>query len=174
MSGQPITMCFLYEIMSGIDTEQSSGPLSGVEISSFAESAIMATVCGRVSNLRRLHVAEYGGQGLTQGFYRQHESVNTLLAARLQIISRQISTIQGHPDSLLIFLAISAYMAILMLYETLESKQLSPGSLETALTSSKQRALDGVGELGMLITILSRLNHFEVNSHGPSGLLYVL
>ncbi|KAI9655139.1 MAG: hypothetical protein M1821_005622 [Bathelium mastoideum] len=131
----------------------------------------MATICGRVFNFRRQFMAEYGGQGLNPAFYQQHQSVNALLADRLQILSGQVASSQGHPNPILMFLAITAYMAIFMLCETIESKQLIPGSPEAALASSRQRSLDGAGELGMLITILSQFNHFETHPFTPISLL---
>ncbi|CAN8106524.1 unnamed protein product [Discula destructiva] len=172
MSGQPIVMCFIYEVIGGVDTVRPHSLASGAEISSLAESAIMATICGRTSKLRRELVAEYGGQGPTQGFYRQHQALGELLVARLQVISGQIpSSPDSHPDSMLVFLAISAYMAIFMLGEILEAKQLGAGSPAAALTSSKQRSRDGAGELGMLINILSQLNYFEIHPFTPIPLL---
>ncbi|KAL9078509.1 MAG: hypothetical protein Q9157_002565 [Trypethelium eluteriae] len=164
MNGQPIDMCYLHEVTTAVNTGRSSGALSRVEICPFAESAIMATICGRVLSFRRQFMAEYGGQGLAPGFYQQYQSVNALLVDRLQMLSQQVASSQGQPNPILIFLAITAHMAIFMLCETIESKQLIPGSPEAALASSKQRSLDGAGELGMLITILSQLNHFEVGS----------
>ena len=160
MSGQPVVTCFLHEIIDEIEAGRSPR----VEVSPFTELAIMATICEKVLNLKRELVTEYGGQGLTQGFYRQHQSVHALLVARLQIISGEISSRQGSPDSMWILLAITAHTAIFMLCETLESKQLGPGSLEAALTASKQRLLEGTRDMGGLVTILSQLNYFEVGS----------
>lgn len=164
MSGRPIDMCFLRGILSGADNGRSTCTLSGVDISPFAESTIMATICGRALNLKRQRVAEYEGQDLTQGFFRQYQSVNSLLVARLQILSRQISSTQGHPNPILIFLALSAHMAIFMLCEVLETANSAAGLLETEIAGSKKRSLDAVSELSVLIQTLSQLNYFEVNS----------
>ncbi|ETS87750.1 hypothetical protein PFICI_01578 [Pestalotiopsis fici W106-1] len=168
MSGQPIDMCYPSDIIGGIDAIK---PLMGVEIGPFAESAIMATVCGRVVNLRRQLMNEYGGQSLPPSFYRQHQSVNSILSNRLQIISRQVDSSQEHPNPILIFLALSAYMSIFLLCETIEAKQMSPETPESAFDSSEQRSLDSTDKLGRLITLLPQLNDFEVHPFTPIPLV---
>ncbi|KAJ8104844.1 hypothetical protein ONZ43_g7664 [Nemania bipapillata] len=84
--------------------------------------------------------------------------------ARSQLLSRQLSATQGHPDSVLVFLAITACMATFLLCETLESNQPGAGISEAELMGNKQRSRESASELSMLIVMLSQLNHFEVRT----------
>lgn len=155
-------MCFLADALGGADGGRPSSAMSGEEISPFAESAIMATICGRVLTLKRQPVLEYGTPSTTQAFYLQHSSINTLLMTRLQMLTRAISSVKGHPDSMLVFLATSAYMMIFMLCETVESRPSSSDSAHTAFTDNRQRSLAAARELGKLMAELAQLNYFEV------------
>nr|BDX35615.1 transcription factor StrO [Stachybotrys sp.] len=171
ISGQPTVMCFLSEAIGGMDTGRPGSAMSGGEISPFAESAIMATICGRVLNLKRQPVVEYGTPTAAQAFYMQHASINALLMTRLQMLTRLIASVQGHPDSMLVFLATSAYMTIFMLCETVESRPSSGDSPHTVFTDNKQRSLDAARELGNLMAELAQLNYFETHPLAPIPLL---
>ncbi|KFA71414.1 hypothetical protein S40288_04300 [Stachybotrys chartarum IBT 40288] len=158
----PTVMCFLSDALGGADGGRPGSAMSGEEISPFAESAIMATICGRVLTLKRQPVLEYGTPSATQAFYLQHSSINTLLMTRLQMLTRAISSVKGHPDSMLVFLATSAYMMIFMLCETVESRPSSADSSHTVFTDNRQRSLAAARELGNLMAELAQLNYFEV------------
>ena len=135
-------------------------------MSPFAESVIMATICGRALGLKRQPVPESKDQNLALGLYRQHQSIYTLLIARFQTLSRHLSSAQGHPDSMSTFLAMTAYMAIFMLYEILETIHLGAALPESTIASNKQRLLDAAAELNTLISTMAQLNYFEVGSSG--------
>ena len=101
----------------------------------------------------------------------EYQAIDALLTACLRVVSMRIFSMQGHPDSVLVFLAISAYMAIFMLCETIEARSLSAEEAPEAVLVHKQRPLNAARELGMLLDVLGRLNRFEVSlfSAAPSS-----
>ncbi|KAK8037826.1 all development altered-6 [Apiospora marii] len=175
-SGQPIVVIFLSEISSGFESGWPDSLSYEAELSPFAESVVVATICSRASALkRRQHAAATrsgGGAGGVVGthqqpperqdFYRQHQCLSTLLAGRLQILALQISSMSGHSDPVLLFLAITAQMTILVLGEMIESAPPGLELQETMLADHKRRSLDATRNLGMLIAVLGQLNHFQV------------
>ena len=156
-------MCFLSEVING-DCERSSD-----NISLFTESIIVATICGRtLEHKQRTRVVDQ------YEFCCQHQSLNALLIQRIKMLSMHVSSMSEHPDPMLIFVALMAYMVVFMLCETIESRPLGTEAqvtqvIEALLMEHKQRSLDAVHELGMLTSTLRQLNHFQVSlfpSHG--------
>lgn len=70
------------------------------------------------------------------------------------------------------FLAMTAYMAIFMLYEILETMHFGAAPPESTISSNKQRSLDAAAELNTLIPTMAQLNYFEVGSAHPLWLTF--
>ena len=64
-------------------------------------------------------------------------------------------------------MAMTAYMAIFMLYEILETMHFGTALPESTIASNKQRSLDAAAELNTLIPTMTQLNYFEVSSSQP-------
>ncbi|KAK8067439.1 hypothetical protein PG996_006551 [Apiospora saccharicola] len=175
-SGQPTVVIFLSEISHGFESGWPDSLSCETELSPFAESVVLATICSRASALKRRHhhaPARCGGGGAhqEQDFYRHHQCLGTLVTARLQILARQVSSVSGHSDPVLLFLAITAQMTILILGDMIESAPPGLEIQETTLADHKRRSLDAMRNLGMLIAVLGQLNHFQTHPFTPMPLL---
>jgi hypothetical protein len=52
MSSRPATMCFLSEVIAGIDNEQLSNSATDFAMYPFTQSIVVATICGRTLALK--------------------------------------------------------------------------------------------------------------------------
>lgn len=162
MSGRPATMCFLSEVIAGMDSEQPSNTATDLAMCPFTQSIIVATMCGRALGLKQRLVSQQAYQEVITEFYRRHRTLNTFLTARIKILSMQISSTSEHPDALLLFSTAAAYMILFMLYETIETIPLGTDEAHTLLLGHEQRSLDAVNELDVLASMLTQVNHFQV------------
>lgn len=165
MSGRPTTTPhFLSEIIPGFDGKQPNYALADMDISPFTESIIIATICGRALGLKQTSAVAYADRDIDQEFCRPHQSLNTLLALRTRTLWMQISSSFDHPDPMLIFVTLVAYMTTFMLCESVESMPVGTEEWHAILVESKQRSLEAAHELGMLTAVLAQLNYFQVSS----------
>ena len=156
-------MCFLSEAIAGIDSEQPNNSATNLAMCPFTQSIIVATICGRTLALRQRPVLQQAYQDIISKFYHRHRTLSTFLTARIKTLSMQITSTSEHPDSLLMFSTLAAYMIMFMLYETIETIPLGTDEAHTLLLGHEQRSLDAVQELDLLITMLSQVNHFQVS-----------
>ncbi|RYP04697.1 hypothetical protein DL765_010100 [Monosporascus sp. GIB2] len=168
-SGRPTIMCFLSDMINGVDP---AGPSDNV--SPFTESIIVATICGRALEHKQrslvvhqqhvhLHPSDRN-RDATYEFCRRHRALNTLVMQRIKMLSMHVSSTPEHPDPILVYVVLAAYMAVFMLCETIESGPLGTEAQAVAdalLMEHNQRSLDAVHALGPLIATLEQLNHFQ-------------
>ena len=152
-SGRPIEMSFLAEVIPVADLEWPPNQLS-----SFAESIIGATICGRV-----LEHKQKPPTGPCPEFCRRHRALNALLAQRIKML--RVCASLEYPDPIVAFATLAAHIAVLMLYDLVESRPLGTDAQGTQLTQAlytehKQQALDAVADIALLITVLGQ--HFQV------------
>lgn len=171
MSGRPTTMCFLSEFINEADGERPNE-----SVSPFTESIIVATIYGRILEHKQrpsfayqhhLHL-QHPDRNRDTTYYefcRRHRSLSALMTQHIKTLSMHLSSPSEHSDPALIFVALTAHTAVLMLSENLESQPLStePLAAQALLTEHKQRLLDAVHELGMLTATLTQVNHFQVS-----------
>ena len=162
MSGRPATMCFLSEVIVGIDSNEQPNNASDFSMCPFTQSIIVATMCGRSLSLKQRFVSQPAYPDMVTEFYIRYQTLNSFLTARIKNLSMQISSTSEHPDALLLFLTLAAYMVVFMLYETIESIPLGTEESHTLLLGHEQRSLDAVHELNMLTSLLSQVNQFQV------------
>ena len=163
MSGRPTTMCFLSEVIAGTDGQQPNYALADLTVSPFTESVIIATICGRtLGHKQRSSVEQHAYRDVIQDFCLRHQSLNAILSSRVKSLAMHISSTSEHPDPMLIFVTLTAYMVVLMLCDTVESIPLVTEEAHALLIEYKQKSLEAAHELGMLTNVLSQLNHFEV------------
>ena len=158
-------MCFLSEVIAGIDSEQPSHGATEFSMCPFTQSIIVATMCGRALGLRQRFVSQPAYQDAITEFYHRYRTLNTFLAARIKNLTMQISSTSEHPGALLLFLTLASYMVLFMLYETIETIPLGTEESHTLLQGHDQRSLEAVHELNMLTSMLSHVNHFQVGSY---------
>lgn len=162
MSGRPATMCFLSEVIAGIDSEQLSNSATDFAMCPFTQSIVVATICGRTLALKQRLVSQQAYQDVITEFYLRHRTLSTFLTGRIKILSMQITSTSEHPDALLLFSTLAAYMILFMLYETIETIPLGTDEAHTILHGHEQRSLDAAHELDVLISMLTQVNHFQV------------
>ncbi|KEY75043.1 hypothetical protein S7711_01377 [Stachybotrys chartarum IBT 7711] len=161
----PTAMSFLSDVLNGSGYEIFQDNPTGIDMSPFLESVVAATICGRVLDHKSRIPAEYEHGGTVQEFWRQHQSLNTFLRARAQVLSLEISSTVRLPDSMIIFAALVANVTMLMLWEIVESKPRGLSAPQNVLSEQRQALLTAVRELERLTHTVTQLNHFQVNSH---------
>jgi hypothetical protein len=155
-------MCFLSEVVAGIDSEQPNNSMTDFAMCPFTQSIVVATICGRTLALKQRLVSQQAHQDFITEFYLRHRTLSTFLTARINILSKQITSTSEHPDPLLLFSTLAAYMILFMLYETMETIPLGTDEVHTLLLGHEQRSLDAAHELDVLISMLPQVNHFQV------------
>ncbi|KAI1125346.1 hypothetical protein F5Y10DRAFT_284332 [Nemania abortiva] len=180
-SGRPATTGFLSATINAIENERQID-----NTSPFTQSIIAATVCGRVLEHRhrspvahQLHLNGRHPERIRDAMYEfcnRHRSINALLAQHQKLLS--VNNLSEHPDPLLIFVALTEYMAVFMLYETIESKllgtEVQAKQVADALsTEQKQQLGDAVNDLSTLTATLRQLNHFQTHPLTPIPLLLI-
>ena len=166
MSGRPYTMRFLSEVVSEIGSKQSGNSATDNAMCPFAQSIIIASVCGSTLSIKQQLVSQRAHQGLISEFYLQYGALSTFLTARIKVLSMQITSNSEHPDVLLLFSALSAYMTLLMLYEMAEAIPQGTDEAHTLLHGHEQRSLNTIQELDALILLLNQVNSFQVSRAG--------
>ncbi|KAK8054266.1 hypothetical protein PG996_013567 [Apiospora saccharicola] len=161
-SGRSEQTSFLAEMISVVDLEWPNNNQSP-----FTESVIGATICGRV-----LEHKQKSPTRPCQEFCRQHRSLNALLAHRIRML--RIYASLEYPDPIITFVTLAAHIAVLMLYDLIESRPLGNDAQGTQLTQAlytehKQQSLDAVGDAAMLVAVLGQ--HFQMHPLTPILLL---
>lgn len=156
MSGRPRDMNFLTDMISVLDLEWPEN-----ELSSFSETVIGATVCGRVLEHKQRPPA--GARDTNYEFCRRHRSLNALLGQRIKML-RMYASLE-YLDPILTFAALAAHIAVLMLYDLIESKPLGTEAQATQLTKAlhtehQQQSQEAVADTAILVTTLGK--HFQV------------
>ncbi|PYI02376.1 putative fungal-specific transcription factor [Aspergillus sclerotiicarbonarius CBS 121057] len=161
-SGRPTDMSFLSEMIPVVDLEWPHNNLS-----SFSESVIGATICGRV-----LEHKQKPPTRPCQEFCHRHRQLNALLAQRIRMLRLYASL--EYPDPIIAFVTLAAHIGVLMLYDLIESRPLGTDAQGTQLTQAlytehKQQALDSVADIALLIAVLGQ--HFQMHPLTPILLL---
>ena len=176
LSGRPTVMCFISELINGVGSDWPSDT-----ISNYTESIVVATMCGRTLEhkqwpLRRHphHVDQ--NWNATYEFCRGHQFLDTLLRQHVMTLSNNVLSTIEHPEPIIIFAALMAYMALFMLCETIETMSLEAEErgmqmADSLLVDHQQRCLDSVQQLRVLISMLGQLNHFQTHPFTPIPLL---
>jgi hypothetical protein len=169
-------MCFLSEVVNGLDGDRSSD-----NVWPFTTSIIIATICGRA--LEHKHFLPHADQDQDATYdycqqFQSGQSLNALLTQHIKFLSHHISLASERPDPVIIFVTLAAHMAVFILSETMESrpqtaepqsqgqKQGTPGS-DVMILDHKQPPLNIVHKLGTLTATLGQLNHFRVSLLTP-------
>lgn len=127
-------------------------------LSPFAECIIGATMCGRV-----LQHKQNAPIRPCEEFCNRHRTLNALLAQRIRML--RIYASLEYPDPIIAFVALTAQIDVLMLYDLIESKPLGTGVEGTQLAQAlhaehQQQALDAVNDISLLVAVLGQ--HFQV------------
>ncbi|KAK8044422.1 fungal-specific transcription factor domain-containing protein [Apiospora rasikravindrae] len=193
-NGRPVTMCFLSDIMyHSMDSAAGQDcPISYESLSPFSETIVVATIwartvehqlrpphlpLGRHHSLSQLQLQLHHldrNRDATYEFCRRHQSLVTMLTQNIKALRTRVH--EHHMDPLLHFAILAACVALLKLYETIEATPLGHEAQAIQLTESlllehKQKALDAMQELHVLVGALGQLNHFQTHPFTPIPLL---
>ncbi|KAI8626274.1 fungal-specific transcription factor domain-containing protein [Xylariaceae sp. FL1651] len=184
-SGQPITMCFLSDMMNDdVQAEWNT-------VSPFAGCVVVATLCGRAlqhqqgvpvrhpprrhqpqqqPKRRQQHCLEQDGDAVYD-FCCRHRLLHALLAQHAKMLRTQFSSPLEHPnmapDPVYTFVALAACMAVFILHGTAESNAIGSGAqatqlIDALLAEHRQYSLDAVREISALVTVVSQQSHFQL------------
>lgn len=154
--GQCVEMGFLSEAMISID---QSG------LSSFAESIILATICGRaLAHRQQTSVERAYSSNVPQHFWDRHEWLDTMLRTRVDILQMHYPPAAQHSDSLLLFTNMVANTTSLYLCKVMDSMSLHTSEYRNAIVEFKQRALLAAQEIVNLSRSLAQLSYFKVRA----------
>ncbi|KAK6218925.1 Transcription factor [Colletotrichum tabaci] len=194
LSGRPATMCFLSDVMNGLDEDRTPD-----NVWPFTKSIVIATICGRALEHKYFLPHADRNQDVTYD-YRHHfqssQSLNALLTQHIKLLSKHVSLASERPDPVLIFVALIAHMVVFVLSETMEStpqfsesqaqsqgqgqgqqqqqqQQQQQGAQEAdaLVLEHKRRSLELVHKLNALTATLAQLNHFRTHPLTPIPLL---
>lgn len=158
MSGRSITMPFFSKVM---ETADSTSHDEDTNMSPFADSVIVATICGRtLMHRQRASQGQPCSEKSVHEFSQRHQLLDKLLSAQVKRLAFQMSSMSQNPDPMLIFIMMNAYMTVLILYETVNA--VTTEASRPLLLEYKQQSLEAARELGGLATMLTQLNHFQV------------
>ncbi|KAH7323179.1 fungal-specific transcription factor domain-containing protein [Stachybotrys elegans] len=154
MSGRATNMCFLSEVVNGT----GGGEFCVSEMSDsmhttlpFTESIIIATICGRTLEQKQDPFQQFPDQ--------DHQALRALLTHRINTLSVRMSSTSEHPDAMLLFVALTAYMVVFMLSDGTDTMPLCA------------ELVDAVQQVGVLTATLGQLNHFQTHPFTPIPLL---
>jgi hypothetical protein len=153
---------FLSEVIPGVNGTQPNDAQADMDISPFTESIVIATICGRALGVKQTFAVADTDRDI-QEYCQRHLLLNTLLTVHIKILWMQISSSFEHPDPMLVFATLIAYMTTFMLSESVESLPVTD-EWQEILIESKQRSLEAARGLGIITTVLTQLNHFQVSS----------
>lgn len=163
-SGLPTDTSFLTDMIRVIDLEWSE-----TELSSLKETVIVATICGQVLEHKQRPPARMRDSTATMyDFCRRHRSLNALLAQRIKMLRMHASFENLNP--VFTFTALATYIAVLMLYDVIQSKPIGTEAQATQLTKAlhsehQQQSLDAVADIALLVAALGQ--HFQVKHPRP-------
>ncbi|KAI3327608.1 hypothetical protein HD806DRAFT_519666 [Xylariaceae sp. AK1471] len=184
-NAEATTTLFLSETINAIENERQVD-----SISPFTQSIIAATVCGRVLEHRHrspgpvVHQPPHmmnarHPEHIRDAMYKfcnRHRSINSLLSQHQKLLV--VGNVPDRPDPLLIFVVLTEYMAVFMLYETMESKlfgsDIHAKQVADALTAEqRQQLVDAVDDLSALTATLRQLNYFQTHPLLPIPLFSI-
>ncbi|GIC93031.1 fungal specific transcription factor domain-containing protein [Aspergillus udagawae] len=162
VSNHPMEMSFLTDVVPDVSVK---GPHNN--LSPFVECVIGATICGRVLQHR-----QNAPTRPCEGFCSRHRTLNALLAQRIRML--RIYASLEYPDPIIAFVALTAQVDVLMLYDLIESKPLGTSMEGTQLVQAlhaehQQQALDAVTDISLLVAVLGQ--HFQMHPLTPILLL---
>ncbi|KAL3426669.1 transcriptional regulatory protein [Phlyctema vagabunda] len=160
-----VQMGFLSEAMTSIDQIGSS---------SFTESIILATICGRALAHRHQSAIEHVYNEMPPQhlqFWDRHEWLDTMLKTRSEMLLLKYPAVGRNVDCLLLFTKMMVHAIVLYLCKVIESTQFQTEEHKTAIAEFKQRALDAAQEIVTLSKSLSHLSFFKVHPFTPLPLV---
>ncbi|KAH1342521.1 hypothetical protein KXX67_006408 [Aspergillus fumigatus] len=163
-SGRPTETSFLPDMIRVIDLDWPE-----TELSPLKETVIVATICGQVlEHKQRPPSRTRDSTATTYDFCRRHRSLNALLAQRIKMLRLHASF--EHLNPVFTLTALATYIALLTLYNGIQSQPLGTEAQAMQLTKAlhsehQQQSLDAVADVALLVTALGQ--HFQTHPLVP-------
>ncbi|KAH2286279.1 hypothetical protein KXV50_008093 [Aspergillus fumigatus] len=163
-SGRPTETSFLPDMIRVIDLDWPE-----TELSPLKETVIVATICGQVlEHKQRPPSRTRDSTATTYDFCRRHRSLNALLAQRIKMLRLHASF--EHLNPVFTLTALATYIAVLTLYNGIQSQPLGTEAQAMQLTKAlhsehQQQSLDAVADVALLVTALGQ--HFQTHPLVP-------
>ena len=154
-SDRPVLAGFLSEVIGASDT---------VNLSSFTECIIMATICGRSISHRQQSMVERLYGHVSQDFWDRHQWLDTILTQRIQVLSLQYHFPSEQVDPMLLFTNMVSHAACLYLTKIIKSMSLKTGEFQPKIIEYERRSLTAAQEIVHLARALSQLSCFKAGS----------
>ena len=162
---QEVQTEFLSQVVAGI---------SGQQLSSFAESIILVTLCGRClshqlqCNMERVYDTK------SMAFLTRHLRLDSILTPKVQALSSRPS-VRGEPcDPMILFADMAAQTATLLLSSALPSVQCQMDSTRDVISDYQERAVLAAQMMSNLAQKLAQLGCFKVHDIPTTAILLLL
>ncbi|KAK6856383.1 fungal-specific transcription factor domain-containing protein [Apiospora arundinis] len=130
--------------------------------SSFVECILASSICGRIVAHRQQSMAEHGYGELTQEFCRRHQSLDSLLAARIEALGSEYGQdFSLLTDPSLIFAALIMHMNVLVLGEVLESMPMKAETSHSLRTEEQQKSIQAAERMAKRTMVVAHLDRFQ-------------
>jgi hypothetical protein len=129
----------------------------------FAESIMLATICGRALSHRQQSAVEHVYSNVAQHFWDRHDWLDKMLKTRADILLMNYPSAAQNPDCMLIFTNMVAQTTVLYLCKVMESMSFKDEVYRNAIVEFKQRSLLAAQEIVNLSRSLARLSYFKVS-----------
>ncbi|KAM7195353.1 pyrimidine pathway regulatory protein 1 [Naviculisporaceae sp. PSN 640] len=161
-AGHPVQGCFLAEAIASSDHSL---------LSPLAESAVMATICGRANSHCHVSRAErrYGCPPME--FWLRHEWLEVMLTRRLECLkaSYPVLSASAATDPMMLFVFMTAQATVLNLSNTAMEASMQGGAAlnhmdpKLVMNESKKRALHAAKEITDLVSAHEQSGYFKAH-----------
>ena len=156
---QCVEMGFLSDVITSVVDQSTCSP--------FAESIILATICGRALSHRQQSAVEHVDCNVPQQFWDRHEWLDTMLKTRADILTLNNPSTAKHADCMLLFTNMMAQTTVLYLCKIMESMTWQTDEHRIAMMELEQRSLVAAQEIVTLTRSLAHLSYFKVSPDKP-------
>lgn len=133
--------------------------------SPFAESIIIATICGRALSHRQQSISGSVYSIMPEQFWDRHECLYTMLTARYDKFLVRYSTAVQQTDCMLLFTNMMVQTTVLYLSKVIESISWVTIDYRALVLEFKQKALIAAKETASLARWLPHISYFKVLEH---------
>lgn len=136
-------------------------------LTSFTESIVLATICGRALSHRQQSTVEYIYGDVSQDCWDRHQWIEAILTERLQVLSITGAAGSELADPLLEFANVMAQTTVLYLYNIAESLPYKQNETCIILTLYENRALSAARQITHITQAFPQLNYFKASPLFP-------
>jgi hypothetical protein len=132
-------------------------------LSSFTESIVLATICGRSLSHRQQCTVERVYGNISQDFWSRHQWLDSILSQKIQVLSLT----EAYPcevlDPIPLFTNMTAQATVLSLRKAIRSVQWNSDDYRTIINDYEARALLAAQQIVALSEALAHLSYFKAS-----------